>query len=145
MAYSRGSSGRSPSVALVTRIPHSHLGEMVEVDEEVEVDPRESSGRATIRHGVTAAAVSKAVTVKYSASIPGGRPAPASGRAMRALPVCSSRVIGPGHHPHGVTAAAARATTVAANAINGDAVSKAVTVKYSASIPGGRPAPASPG
>src|ERR1700730_13804405 len=46
---------------------------------------------------------------------------------------------------HGVTAAAARATTVAANAINGDAVSKAVTVKYSASIPGGRPAPASPG
>jgi hypothetical protein len=95
MAYSRGSSGRSPSVALVTRIPHSHLGEMVEVDEEVEVDPRESSGRATIRHGVTAAA--------------------------------------------------ARATTVAANAINGDAVSKAVTVKYSASIPGGRPAPASPG
>jgi hypothetical protein len=36
MAYSRGSSGRSPSVALVTRIPHSHLGEMVEVDEEVE-------------------------------------------------------------------------------------------------------------
>jgi hypothetical protein len=29
---------------------------------------------------------------------------------------------------HGVTAAAARATTVAANAINGDAVSKAVTV-----------------